>query len=79
MEILVGFAYVTKMIADMICGPAFIVMARGRIFRFIEKASPGSNWERKKSIPTPIHRSLAARPLLADPEPLARPLRSAYR
>jgi hypothetical protein len=26
---------VTKMIADMICGPAFIVMARGRMARFM--------------------------------------------
>jgi hypothetical protein len=26
---------VTKMIADKICGPAFIVMARGRTCRFM--------------------------------------------
>jgi hypothetical protein len=26
---------VTKMIADIICGPAIIVMARGRIVRFM--------------------------------------------
>src|SRR5215216_3689977 len=34
-ESLRGLEAVTKMSADMICGPAFIVMARGRIARFI--------------------------------------------
>jgi hypothetical protein len=30
-----GLGAVTKMIADMICGPAIIVMARGKISRFM--------------------------------------------
>src|SRR5215213_7202462 len=34
-EIFTGLEAVTKMIADMICGPAIIVMARGRIAWFI--------------------------------------------
>ena len=34
-ETFTGLEVVTKMIADMICGPAIIVMARGRISRFI--------------------------------------------
>jgi hypothetical protein len=33
-ESLRGLGAVTKMSADMICGPAFMVMARGRIARF---------------------------------------------
>ena len=32
-ETFTGLEVVTKMIADMICGPAIIVMARGRIAR----------------------------------------------
>src|SRR5215217_99556 len=35
-----GFAAVTKMIADMICGPAFIVMARGITDRLIAVVPP---------------------------------------
>jgi hypothetical protein len=31
---------VTKMIADMICGPAFIVMARGMTARLIAPVPP---------------------------------------
>jgi hypothetical protein len=34
-EIRTGFVLVTKMMADMICGPANMVMARGRIARFM--------------------------------------------
>jgi hypothetical protein len=34
-EIYTGFEAVTKIMADMICGPAIIVMARGRIAWFM--------------------------------------------
>jgi hypothetical protein len=34
-EVRTGLVLVTKMIADMICGPANMVMARGRIARFM--------------------------------------------
>src|SRR5215212_1787656 len=38
-ETLSAFGAVTKMIAAMICGPAIIVMASGRICRFMTLAS----------------------------------------
>lgn len=34
-DVRTGLEMVTKMIADMICGPSNIVMARGRIARFM--------------------------------------------
>src|SRR5215213_6953567 len=37
-ESFTGFEVVTKMIADIICGPAIIVMASGRICRFMALA-----------------------------------------
>src|SRR5215210_2003942 len=37
-ESLTGFEAVTKMIADIICGPAIIVIARGRIAWFMALA-----------------------------------------
>jgi hypothetical protein len=37
-ESFTGLGVVRKMIADMICGPAIIVMARGRIVRFMAVA-----------------------------------------
>jgi hypothetical protein len=38
METFTGLGVVTKMIADIICGPAIIVIARGRISRFMTLA-----------------------------------------
>ena len=34
-EVRTGLTLVTHMMADMLCGPAIMVMARGRIARFI--------------------------------------------
>src|SRR5215207_9160943 len=60
-EIFTGFEAVTKMIADIICGPAIIVMARGRICRFMASAPlvldfPGSQmtWGNKMGYEYPI-------------------------
>jgi hypothetical protein len=48
-EIFTGLEVVRKMIADMICGPAIIVMASGRMSRFMgshdaTRRSPPHSW-----------------------------------
>src|SRR5215208_1436537 len=46
-ESLSALGAVTKMIADMICGPAFIVMARGMTDRLIALIPPGLGFLRR--------------------------------